>query len=52
MRPIHPSIILAAMATLETPPPPPPPRGEVRRSNGTRLGYTCKASELSGVLRA
>jgi hypothetical protein len=52
MRTIDPSIILAAMATLETPPPPPAPRGEIRRSNGTRLGYTCKASAISGVLRA
>jgi hypothetical protein len=52
MRTIDPSIILAAMATLETPPPPPAPRGEIRRSSGPRPGFTCKASEFSGVLRA
>ncbi|HUQ01096.1 MAG TPA: hypothetical protein VM261_01315 [Kofleriaceae bacterium] len=49
MRTIDPAIILAAMATLETPPPPPAPRGERRRSNGTRAVST-KGSTFSGTL--
>ncbi len=52
MRTIDPAIILAAMATIETPPPPPAPRGERRRSNGSRAVTTCKGSTFSGTLGA
>jgi hypothetical protein len=52
MRTIDPAIILAAMASIETPPPPPAPRGERRRSSDRRTLDTCKGSEFSGTLGA